>query len=115
MDPRGFSARNQRCIFELQALIDSVPVERLTLLIDGITEFAAPRRTLLELWQGMSAASPNAGRPRATLQFLEVEGSAAVGVRRLLELCDRVLASGPFAAQAPAAGAVHAPAQPLAG
>jgi hypothetical protein len=115
MDLRGFSARNQGCIFELQALIDSVPIDRLILLIDGTTEFAALRRTLLELWQGMSAASPNAGRPRATLQFLEVEGSAAVGVRRLLELCDRVLTSGPFAAQTPAARAVHAPAQPVAG
>jgi hypothetical protein len=115
MDLRGFSARNEGCIFELQALIDSVPVERLILLIDGTTEFAALRRTLIELWQGMSAASPNAGPPRATLQFLEVQGSAAVGVRRLLELCDRVLTSGPFAAQTPAARAVHAPAQPVAG
>jgi hypothetical protein len=115
MDLRGFSSRNHGCIFELQALIDSVPVQRLILLIDGTTEFAALRRTLLDLWQGMSAPSPNALRPRATLQFLAVEGSAAVGVRRLLELCDRVLASGPFAAQAPAAGALHAPAEPVAG
>jgi hypothetical protein len=115
MDLRGFSSRNQGCIFELQALIDSVAIDRLILLIDGTTEFPALRRTLLELWQDMSAASPNAGRPQAILQFLEVEGSAAGGVRRLLELCDRVLASSAFATQAPAPGAVQASPQPVAG
>jgi hypothetical protein len=115
MDLRGFSSGNQGCIFELQALIDSVPIDRLILLIDGTTEFPALRRTLLELWQDMSAASPNAGRPQAILQFLEVEGSAAGGVRRLLELCDRVLASSAFATQAPAPGAVQASPQPVAG
>jgi len=115
IDLRGFASRNRGCIFELQALIDSVPIDRVILLIDGSTEIAALRGTLLELWQGMSAASPNAARPRATLQLLEVEGSTAAGVRRLLELCDRVVASAALATETPAAGALHAPAQPLAG
>jgi hypothetical protein len=115
MDLRGFSSRNQGCIFELQALIDSVPIDRLLLLIDGSTEFAALQRTLLELWQNMSAASPNSGPPRAILQLLKIESSVATGVRRLLELCDRVLDSGARVMPAPAPGALHPPPQPVAG
>ena len=37
MDLRGFSAGNQGCLFELQSLIDIVPVARVVLLTDGST------------------------------------------------------------------------------
>jgi hypothetical protein len=97
MDLRGFSAANRGCIFELQALIDRVPLDRLVVLIDRATDVAALRRSLLELWPGMSAASPNAGLARATLQVLTLEGSAASGVTRLLARCDRILADRPAA------------------
>jgi hypothetical protein len=103
MDLRGFSAANRGCIFELQALIDRVPLDRLVVLIDGATDVAALRRSLLELWPGMSAASPNAGLARATLQVLALEGSAASGVARLLARCDRILADRPAAPAAAAA------------
>ena len=104
MDLRGFSAANRGCIFELQALIDRVPLGRLVVLIDRATDLAALRRSLLELWPGMSAASPNASLARATLQVLALEGSAAGGVARLLARCDRILAERPAAPAAAAAG-----------
>jgi len=102
MDLRGFSAGNRGCVFELQALIDSVPVDRLILMVDRTTERDVLRSTLLRLWRGMSAASPNAGRPNAVLRLLEVAGTAA-GVGRLLAHCDAILAAGAPAAETGAA------------
>jgi hypothetical protein len=92
MDLRRFSSANRGCIFELQALIDAVPLERLILLIDRDTEFPLLRRTLLELWQRMSGASPNARPRRSTLRFLMVERSEARSIGALLARCDRILA-----------------------
>jgi hypothetical protein len=109
MDLRGFSARNQGCIFELEALIDGVPLDRLILRIDRTTEFPVLRRTLLTHWQGMSSASPNAHAARATFRFVEVPGSRAAGVGRLLARCDEVLAAGALAAQTLDGAAVPAP------
>ncbi len=94
MDLRGFSHQNRGCLFELQALIDSVPVERLILLIGGPGDFDPLRQTLRALWQEMRASSPNARPEVARLRLLPVEGDPAAAVRRLLELADRILAAG---------------------
>ena len=101
MDLRGFSRDNRGCIFELQALIDRVPLAQLIVLIDRATDRLALRHTLLELWPKMSAASPNAAPARSILQVLELESSAAAGIARLLACCDRILAAAP-AGRAPA-------------
>ena len=98
MDLRGFSHQNRGCLFELQALIDSVPVERLILLIGGPGDFDPLRQTLRALWQEMRASSPNARPEVARLRLLPVEGDPAAAVRRLLELADRILAAGMAAA-----------------
>ncbi len=97
MDLRGFSEQNRGCIFELQALIDSVPIERLIVLIDRASDLDPLRPILRGLWQQMSAASPNARAERARLRLLPVDGDPAAAVRRLLALGDRTLALGPAA------------------
>ena len=38
MDLRAFSPRNQGCLFELQSLLDIVPVARIVLLVDASTD-----------------------------------------------------------------------------
>jgi hypothetical protein len=86
-----------------------VPLDRLILLIDGTTEFPVLRRTLLTLWPSMSAASPNARDAPATLRLVEVAGSRAAGVGRLLARCDQVIATGSLAARTPDGAAVPAP------
>ncbi len=101
MDLRGFSDQNRGCIFELQALIDGVPIDRLILLIGGRSDFDPLRQTLRGLWQQMRATSPNARPEVARLRLLPVEGDPATAVRRLLELGDRILAAGAAAAATP--------------
>ena len=101
MDLRGFSHQNRGCLFELQALIDSVPIDRLILLIGGRSDFDPLRQTLRALWQQMRASSPNAGPEVERLRLLPVEGHPAAAVRRLLELADRLLVAGAAAAASP--------------
>ena len=98
MDLRGFSDQNRGCLFELQALIDNVPIDRLILLIGGRSDFDPLRQTLRGLWQQMRASSPNARPKVARLRLLPVERNPAAAVRRLLDLGDRILAAEAAAA-----------------
>jgi hypothetical protein len=91
MDLRGFSADNQGCLFELQSLIDIVPVARVVLLTDGSTDTRFLRQTLAECWQGMDAASPNRFAT-GTLTLLETGGRDVAAVKTLLAIADSVLA-----------------------
>jgi hypothetical protein len=91
MDLRGFSALNQGCLFELQALIDTVPVVRVVLLTDKNTDAPFLRQTLAECWQGMDAASPNR-QATGALTLLETGGRDVAAVTTLLEIADSVLA-----------------------
>jgi hypothetical protein len=61
MDLRGFSAANQGCLFELQSLIDTVPVARVVLLTDKSTDAPFPRRVLAG--NGCCVAEPTGDWP----------------------------------------------------
>jgi hypothetical protein len=109
MDLRGFSAGNQGCLFELQALIDAVPVARVVLLTDKSTDTPFLRRTLAECWQRMDAASPNR-QPIGALTLLETGGRDVAAVAMLMRIADHVLAPSETAL-VPAATAITAAAQ----
>ena len=51
MDLRSFGHQNQGCAFELQTLLDVVPLERLVLLVDGTTELPFLKQVLDTRWQ----------------------------------------------------------------
>lgn len=91
MDLRSFSPENKGCIFELQALIDGVRLDRVVLLIDGTTDLSFLQNTLFLLWERMSGASPNLQGDAVTLRLLRIEGRNAAGVSRLLRICDRIM------------------------
>ena len=91
MDLRGFSAANQGCLFELQSLIDTVPVARVVLLTDKSTDAPFLRQTLAECWQRMDAASPNR-QATGALTLLETGGRDVAAVATLMRIADGVLA-----------------------
>jgi hypothetical protein len=91
MDLRGFSPANQGCLFELQSLIDTVPVARVVLLADASTDAPFLRQTLSECWQRMDAASPNR-RATDPLTLLETGGRDVAAVAALLAIADQVVA-----------------------
>ena len=81
MDLRGFSHGNQGCLFELQSLIDIVPVARAVLLTDESTDGPFLRNTLAACWQRMDARSPNRGATGA-LTLLSTGGRDVAAVWR---------------------------------
>jgi hypothetical protein len=84
MDLRGFSADRRGCVFELQALLDTVPLHRLVFLFDTTTDRPALESVLREHWQRLDARSPNLSPGTAALRLLEVTGSDVRAVQRLL-------------------------------
>jgi hypothetical protein len=59
MDLRGFSPAHRGCIYEIEELIATVPVQRIVLLVDGSTDVTYLERTLAGAWHGISGESPN--------------------------------------------------------
>lgn len=96
MDLRSFSSTNQGCVFELQQLLDSVPLARVVFLIDLQTDGIFLERVLQEAWQRVSPDSPN--RRDSTPARLLLVKTRAADVRGLLKL----LFAEPAAARAKA-------------
>jgi hypothetical protein len=110
MDLRGFTASNQGCLFELQSLIDTVPVARVVLVTDRSTDAPFLQQTLTECWRRMDAGSPNRQTVGA-LTLLETGQRDVTAVAALLAIADKVLAAREIS-PVPAATALNtAPAQ----
>ena len=59
MDLRGFSPDNKGCIFEVNELLNVVPLDRVVFVIDGTTDEVFLRETFAQGWAGLAADSPN--------------------------------------------------------
>ncbi len=86
MDLRSFSPANQGCQYELQQLLDAVPLARVVCLIDATTDRAFLEATLRRLWQSVAAESPNRAPSGARLRLLAVDASREFDVGPLLAL-----------------------------
>ena len=80
MDLRGFGPQRRGCVFELQTLLDAVPLGRLLFLFDTTTDRRALEKLLQEHWQQLDLASPNLASSDATLRLLDVSGGDANAV-----------------------------------
>lgn len=86
MDLRSFSPADQGCQYELQQLLDAVPLARVVCLIDATTDRAFLEATLRRLWRSVAADSPNRAPSGARLQLLAVDASREFDVAPLLAL-----------------------------
>jgi hypothetical protein len=86
MDLRGFTPDRRGCVYELQTLLDTVPVGRLVFLFDRTTDCISLYRVLTEHWQRLDVASPNLDAANTTLRLLDVTRSETQAVRRLLAI-----------------------------
>jgi len=94
MDLRGFTSERKGCLFELGALIDSVPLHRVILLIDRTTDEPFLRRTVADLWRAMNPQSPNAFDGISHMKMIDLTYGNPGGVRRLMRLGDEVMHAG---------------------
>jgi hypothetical protein len=80
MDLRTLSTANAGCIYEIQGLLDSVPLERALVLVDATTDLVFLRETLRSSWRSLSASSPNLRALQPRLLLLDVTGSESAAV-----------------------------------
>lgn len=104
MDLRGFSPQNQGCRYELQQLLDFVPLARVLVLVDADAPRDFIEGTLQTLWRASRPDSPNRTAMPPRLQLLEDRGETTV-----MRLVDALIG----ALDGPRAQPEHAPARAL--
>ncbi|KQP22780.1 hypothetical protein [Pseudorhodoferax sp. Leaf267] len=85
MDLRAFNAERLGCQYELGALLDAVPAQRIVLIVDASTDRALLAQTLHARAAALDASSPNLPGP-ATLTLLEAGRDDDATVRSLVAL-----------------------------
>jgi FHA domain len=93
MDLRSFSPANRGCIFELTRLLDRIDLRRVVFIVDDTTDLAFLETTLLDLWQRLSADSPNQTVRRPILQCFRSVTQSEKELSGLLYLLMRTLAA----------------------
>lgn len=84
MDLRGFSPQNAGVIYEINALINLVPLEKVVFVVDGTTDEPFLRQTARECWDRIRPTSPNRSSSPEQLPLLRFEGSGGGDLRGLL-------------------------------
>jgi hypothetical protein len=84
MDLRGFGPANAGCRTELEALLASVPLGRVTLVVDETTDHAFLEAELQQLAGSVPAASPNLAPGRLQLRQLRLPEVDAGAMRGLM-------------------------------
>jgi hypothetical protein len=91
MDLRTFSPANQGCLYELQQLLSSVPLENVVLLVDGKTDSAFLERTLVQQWRKVPGISPNRALTKPVVKLFRLSNNGVPDfiplLRLLFELC----------------------------
>jgi hypothetical protein len=95
MDLRSFGRNNQGCVFELQTLLDTMPLPRLMLLVDRGTQLPFLKQVLDARWQELRIDSPNARAAAPTVQLIEVNGSESRVVRHLMQAAAAIARAEP--------------------
>jgi hypothetical protein len=85
MDLRDFGPDNQGCLFELQALVDLVPVGRVALLVDGGTRPDFLHATIADCLARAPCSSPNA-HTAATPAIVDVARGERAAVEQLVRM-----------------------------
>jgi hypothetical protein len=88
MDLRGFGPHRRGCVYELETLLDTVPLDRLVFLVDWSTDRKGLEAVLFAHWQRLAADSPNLAAARPGVRLLDVGDSDAAAVRALLAIAE---------------------------
>ena len=91
MDLRNFTKENKGCIFELNELLNAVPVQRLVLVVDNFTDKDLLNETLEESCSKMRSDSPNLGISPRAVPLFELKSMKFGELQKLLrKLCEAV-------------------------
>ena len=84
MDLRGFSPANQGCCFELEQLVNLVPLSKVALIVDRTTDVPFLRDVLDRAWASIPARSPNRRGHPARLAAYRLDRDDATGAAVVL-------------------------------
>jgi hypothetical protein len=97
MDLRGFGPHRRGCVYELETLLDTVPLDRLVFLVDWSTDRKGLEAVLVAHWQGLATDSPNLAAAHPSVRLLDVGSSDVASVRQLLAIAEERQPAGPGA------------------
>ena len=89
MDLLGFTPQNAGCIFEINTLIDHLPLNQVIFTIDNTTHRDFLQTTIESAWQKTANNSPNRYMQTPILTLFEYQSGKNLPLDRLLEaLCE---------------------------
>jgi len=91
MDLRSFSAGNEGCLYELEQLLEHVPLGKISLIIDGTTDWPFLEETLRRLWDSTSHKSANRTYMSSRLRVFRLERATSREVRRIIQLVNELV------------------------
>jgi hypothetical protein len=86
MDLRGFSTANAGCVYELGALLDVVPIERVTIIVNQSTDEDFLLRTLEQAKASLHVSSPNIAIPVLRVPVFRETGRRGLDPDQLVRL-----------------------------
>ncbi len=86
MDLRGFSPLRRGCIYEIEQLLNLVPLRKLVFITDETFRHSFIYETFQRLWANMSPNSPNKHSKQPTIRFISIQSRVDVSVQALLQL-----------------------------
>jgi hypothetical protein len=86
MDLRGFSSKNAGAAYEIEELINVVPLERVVFVVDETTDEWYLRQIVRQSWNRMRPASPNRSSVPEQLHLFRLTGSRSGGLQQLLRV-----------------------------
>jgi hypothetical protein len=86
MDLRSFSPQNRGCLFELQQLVNTLPLSRVLFLIDDSTDRAFLDQTMREVWSHQAKGSPNFAAADTTTRLIAARSVIPNTIRSLMAL-----------------------------
>ncbi|HXG79847.1 MAG TPA: hypothetical protein VNJ31_10990, partial [Methyloceanibacter sp.] len=84
MDLRGFTAQSRGCVFEIEELLNVVPLDRVVLVVDETTDLAFLRETLERGWACLTEESPNRAKSNPCIRLFRFNGKGKEGVYGLV-------------------------------
>ena len=86
MDLRGFTKEARGCIYEINELLDTVPLERIVFVIDRTTDEIGLVRVLFDGWARLGAASPNRADLTPRVRLVRFDGLYGRNIANLVAL-----------------------------
>ena len=97
MDLRGFSSQNAGCIFEINELINIVPLEQVVFISDDTTDELFLRQVMQQSWDHMRSTSPNRLSKSGPLHLLHLKGLSDEELQQFLHILSAAANATPAA------------------